>query len=223
MRLTAFILALALPLVPAQAQDYAPPKAGLAGVYQTWRSADNDPAMRTAQPPLTVEIHAVEADSALTRLQQDGQLLSSNATLRGIFTYRATLSEFETRLTGDHAPIRALWPLAAGKTAEMRLEQSEREVTPTGAGEWKPTGRTFVYRFRIEGEEQITLPAGQFQTWIIAREIVLVIADGARTRVEESRIWFAPALGWWVKFEHRAPEGTGTRLTVREAERITGN
>lgn len=223
MRLTALVLVFALPLAPALAQDYAPPKAGITVVYQSWRSADNDPAMRTALPPLSVEIQSVEADSALTRLQQEGKLLSSNATLRGIFTYRATLSEFETRLAGDQALIRALWPLAAGKTAEIRLEQSEREMTPTGGGEWKPSLRTFVYRFRIERDEQITLPAGQFQTWIIAREVVLVIADGARTRVEESRIWFAPALGWWVKFEHRAPAGTGTVLTVREAERVTGN
>ena len=223
MRLTVLILAFALPLAPALAQDYAPPKSGLTVAYQSWRSADNDPAMRTALPALVVEIQSIETDSALTRLQQDGQLLSSNATLRGIFTYRATLSEFETRLTGDHAPVRALWPLAAGKTAELRLEQSEREVTPTGAGEWRAAGRTFVYRYRVEREEQITLPAGQFQTWIIAREVVLVIADGARTRVEESRVWFAPSLGWWVKFEHRAPAGTGTVLTVREAERITGN
>ena len=223
MRLTALVLTFALPLAPAMAQDYTPPKPGLTVAYQSWRSADNDPAMRTTLPVLVAEIQSVEADSALTRLQQDGQLVSSNATLRGIFTYRATLSEFETRLTGDYAPIRALWPLAAGKTAELRLEQSEREVTPAGTGEWKPSGRVFVYRYRVEGEEQITLPAGQFQTWIIAREVVLVIADGARTRVEESRVWFAPALGWWVKFEHRAPAGTGTVLTVREAERITGN
>jgi len=223
MRLTALILALALPLAPALAQDYAPPKAGLTIKYQSWRGADTDPAMRTPLPPLTVEIRAVEGDNAMTRLLEDCRLVSSNMTLRGIFTHRAASEDYETRLTGDQGPIRLLWPFVAGGTAEVRVEQSDREVAAVGEKEWKPTGRIFVYRFRVEGEEQITLPAGQFQTWVIAREVVFVIADGARTRVEVSRTWFAPALGWWVKFEHRAPEGTGTRLTVREAERVTGN
>lgn len=222
LRRPALLLAFVLAAAPSAAQDYVPPKVGLAIEFDSWRSEENDPAMRISLPRLTSEIIALEGDTARVRFLEGGSQIADNLTLRGIFTYRLKLTSASTRLVGDFAPIRALWPLAPGKSAELRLRQ-EQENAAAGDGEWKATGRTFVYRYRVEREERVTVPAGQFEAWVILREVTLLIADGAQTRIETSRTWYAPALAWWVKFEHRAHDGGTVRVTVREAARITGN
>jgi hypothetical protein len=214
-----FGLALALLAAPAGAQDYVPAKIGLVVTYQSWRAGEADPASRSALPPFRLEIRSTERDFAVTHVEE-GERMLNTVVLRGILTIQGSVPGRHVRLEGDLAPVRALWPLSAGKVAELQLSEASR-VGGEDA-QWQATGRSYVYRFRVLGKEEITLPGGTMRTWVIAREVFLR-GDAGDTRTEQSRTWFAPALGWWVKFEHRAPDPSGAiRLTLREAASISG-
>ena len=120
----------------------------------------------------------------------------------------------------ENAPIRevvfhapgpaALWPLNQGNTVsgtgDMRIECPN-----------PPTFRTsflgcvddaeFVnvadvtYSISVDGEQQIHVPMGTFDTFIVNYTTTYVISamgqSSERTRTE--RFWFAPEIGFWVK------------------------
>ncbi|MEQ8354401.1 MAG: hypothetical protein RH942_02595 [Kiloniellaceae bacterium] len=85
-----------------------------------------------------------------------------------------------------------LFPLQVGKAVNF---------TRRWAGE--------AWRDRIEvlGTERVTVPAGTYDTFVLLRRSVLVGKDWQA----EQRTWYAPELGWVVKFEGYNTKGAGER------------
>ncbi|MGD1879309.1 MAG: hypothetical protein ACFB13_17620 [Kiloniellaceae bacterium] len=66
-----------------------------------------------------------------------------------------------------------------------------------------------AWRDRIEvlGVERVTVPAGSFDTFVLLRRSEQVDSEWRA----EQRVWYAPELGWVVKFEGYNNKGAGER------------
>lgn len=72
-------------------------------------------------------------------------------------------------------------------------------------------GRIREYRFRVEGQETVDVPAGKFDTIKATR----VRDDSAR----ETHFWLAPDYDFLlVRFEHKEEDGGGFKLLLKTAE-----
>lgn len=92
----------------------------------------------------------------------------------------------------DGGVLGQLFPLEVGKAVSF---------TRRWAGE--------AWRDRIEvlGTERVTVPAGTFDTFVLLRVSEQVDSDWRA----EQRSWYAPELGWVVKFEGYNNKGAGER------------
>ena len=97
----------------------------------------------------------------------------------------------------DGGVLGQLFPLQVGKAVTF---------TRRWAGE--------AWRDRIEvlGTERVSVPAGTFDTYVLLRRSELVGRDWQA----EQRIWYAPELGWIVKFEGYNTAGAGERWQAIE-------
>lgn len=97
----------------------------------------------------------------------------------------------------DGGVLGQLFPLQVGKAVTF---------TRRWAGE--------AWRDRIEvlGTERVAVPAGTFDTYVLLRQSELVGRDWRA----EQRIWYAPELGWIVKFEGYNTAGAGERWQAIE-------
>ena len=68
-------------------------------------------------------------------------------------------------------------------------------------------GEAWHDRIEVQGTERITVPAGTFDTFVLLRVSEQV---GGAWRAEQ-RVWYAPKLGWVVKFEGYNNQGAGER------------
>jgi hypothetical protein len=92
----------------------------------------------------------------------------------------------------DGGVLGQLFPLQVGKAVSF---------TRRWAGEaWRD-------RIEVMGAEQVTVPAGTFDAFVLLRVSEQVNSDWRA----EQRIWYAPGLGWVVKFEGYNNKGSGER------------
>jgi len=68
-------------------------------------------------------------------------------------------------------------------------------------------GEAWHDRIEVVRSERLTVPAGDFDTFVLLRTSELVGKDWRA----EQRIWYAPDLGWIVKFEGYNTRGAGER------------
>lgn len=92
----------------------------------------------------------------------------------------------------DGGVLGQLFPLQVGKAVSF---------TRRWAGEaWRD-------RIEVSGTERVTVPAGTFDTFVLLRVSEQVNSDWRA----EQRTWYAPDLGWVVKFEGYNNKGAGER------------
>lgn len=92
----------------------------------------------------------------------------------------------------DGGVLGQLFPLEAGK-----------EVSFTRR--W--AGAAWRDRISVVGTERVSVPAGTFEAFVLLRTSEQVDGDWRA----EQRIWYAPELGWVVKFEGYNNRGAGER------------
>ena len=68
-------------------------------------------------------------------------------------------------------------------------------------------GEAWHDRIEVLGAERVEVPAGTFDTYVLLRTSTLVGKDWKA----EQRTWYAPELGWIVKFEGYNTKGAGER------------
>jgi len=68
-------------------------------------------------------------------------------------------------------------------------------------------GQAWRDRIEVLGAERVTVPAGTFDTYVLLRRSEQVASDWRA----EQRVWYAPELGWVVKFEGYNNKGAGER------------
>lgn len=108
-------------------------------------------------------------------------------------------------MTQGAEKLRGLWPLAVGK----KVWFESRGVSSDGfPGSWYET-------YTVTGRRTVTVPAGTFDTYVIEWEEQGREGNSYRSR---NTYYFAPAVGYFVKFE---PGGTpGNKMTPWVAERV---
>lgn len=216
MRIPNAVIAIALTVSGgAAAQEYTPPKVGLTIEYRD--QVTGGPVFGSGSSAYTIVICAAEADTIVTCSRPNDSPKWQQRTFRGIHSLGSVGYDNETRLDSDVAPLRALWPMAIGKGADVIARLRIRDLMTSGKGAWQDRG-SFRYAFRIEGEEHIALPVGRFHTWIIAENVERSDSSVTSRRISTVRMWFAPKLGWYVKMETRGSSGNLLREAVRISE-----
>ncbi|WP_299621393.1 hypothetical protein [Pelagibius sp.] len=92
----------------------------------------------------------------------------------------------------DGGTLGFLYPLEVGKTVKFSRV-------------WG--GQTWRDEITVSGTERIEVPAGTFDTFVLLRQSQ---QEGSDWRAEQ-RSWYAPDLGWVVRFEGFNNRGTGER------------
>lgn len=92
----------------------------------------------------------------------------------------------------DGGVLGQLFPLEAGKAVSFTRR-------------W--AGQAWRDRIEVTGTERVSVPAGTFDTFVLLRVSEQVDSDWRA----EQRTWYAPALGWVVKFEGYNNQGSGER------------
>lgn len=92
----------------------------------------------------------------------------------------------------DGGTLGQLFPLEVGKSVGF--------VRRWAGGAWRD-------RIEVQGIERITVPAGTFDTFVLLRHSEQIGSDWRA----EQRSWYAPDLGWVVKFEGFNSRGAGER------------
>ena len=90
--------------------------------------------------------------------------------------------------------IRSLAPLQVGKTVSFTYPEAADESA------WR-------YDVTVEKQETITVPAGRFPTYVIR---MVETAYGGRAKWER-KWWFAPVLGYAIRFDFQTMEGSPPR------------
>lgn len=100
-------------------------------------------------------------------------------------------------VTPDGGILGRLFPLQKGKAVSFTRR-------------W--AGQAWRDRIEVLGTERVTVPAGTFDTYVLLRRSELVGKDWRA----EQRTWYAPELGWVVKFEGYNNAGAGERWQAVE-------
>jgi hypothetical protein len=124
----------------------------------------------------------------------------------------AESSRFAMLLGGDSPwlgkggeQIRDLWPLAVGKRRWFIVDGVSSGGFPTS---WYET-------YTVAGKERVTVPAGTFDAYVIDWQEQGREGNGYTAM---HRFWYAPSLGYAVRFE--ADKAPGTTLADWQATRI---
>src|SRR5262245_12427141 len=90
----------------------------------------------------------------------------------------------------DAKALEVLWPLAAGKTASVEVQQRERR---------------WAWTFKVVGREALTTPMGKSDTWLIE-----FVSKGLNHEYEaKTSCWYDPSLGFLVKRNVKILRGQG--------------
>lgn len=92
----------------------------------------------------------------------------------------------------DGGVLGQLFPLQVGKAVSFNRR-------------W--AGEAWHDRIEVQATERVTVPAGTFDTFVLLRVSEQI---GGEWRAEQ-RTWYAPELGWVVKFEGYNNQGAGER------------
>jgi len=95
-------------------------------------------------------------------------------------------------VTPDGGVLGQLFPLQVGKAVSF--------VRRWAGGAWRD-------RIEVQGTERVVVPAGTFDTYVLLRRSEQIDSDWRA----EQRSWYAPELGWVVKFEGYNSRGAGER------------
>jgi hypothetical protein len=102
----------------------------------------------------------------------------------------------------DARAVERVWPLSVGKETSYILSHN--------GSSWQET-------MKVVRTERVTVPAGTFDTYVVERHSLGTGSnyfDGTRT------YWYAPSVGFMVKFDIKIKAGNATNETPWQASRI---
>jgi hypothetical protein len=215
-RRSILVAALLVLAAPAAAQELLPPQPGFTIKFR-YSSTHG-----TALADDTIRVVRVEGVRSTAEVER-----ASTPPLRyTLHSYRVWYSEridqpggtvFQDSPTGVIDEFAVLKPgLVRNFSAKLRYE-ADPAVAKQADGRPNRSGSTDLeMTYAVERAERVTVPAGAFDTFVLARSQIL---PGGRR--DTTRIWYAPALRWWVKIENTTglPEGgkmTGEAIEIRK-------
>jgi hypothetical protein len=226
MRKSRFVLAIAsfLITVPlaAGAQELLPPQPGLSVKFR-FTATHGAP-----QPESTFRVVAVDGFRTTAEVDR-----ATNPPERyTLHSYRIWYSERVVQPHGtlfQESPTRLVDEFAVLKPgmvrvfpAKMRFEANPAVPTLANGQPNRSISFDLDMTYEVERAERVSVPAGEFDTFVLARTQAFSAPAGTAPapRRDTTRIWYAPALRWWVKIENEstapgAPKATGVAVEIR--------
>jgi len=103
----------------------------------------------------------------------------------------------------DQAQLAALWPLESEKQTDVMVRNGSN---------------TWLWRFKVLGEQQVTVPAGRFQTYMVQAvqrpDSIRDPKSGEQTVVGYT-FWYAPSISAVVRFKTTYFSGPATGQVVQ--------
>ena len=118
----------------------------------------------------------------------DGMLISITWENRPGFSLTPFCPDCAQALPADGGPLAGLYPLRVGKGIRFTRRRGELE--------WRDD-------ILVTATERLSVPAGTYDTFVVRRRSET--PDGSWWA--EQRNWYAPELGWIVKFEGKTSDG----------------
>jgi hypothetical protein len=190
------------PPIPGDPGGYVAPKTGTVFVYDTTNEALEPGTTEKPQQLVTrIAVVGAEGDMIAYTIQVGDAAALQGRTFRSVLTTELVGAGGTIRFEADFAPLRALWPPAPGRTAAFTTAHTFARRDP-GSGQLGAFQRIGETReaWSIEKQEAVETPAGRFDAFVFVRSFSAE-RTGAPTEMRVYRIWFAPALGWYVRFE----------------------
>lgn len=180
---------------PLHAQELAGPAEGLVIV---WRSpaVPTMPAVTWTIGPGDGHVSAVrtEARALFERMTGESTVYRAIFPLRSVDAF-SSIHEIEP----DRAAIDAIGRLDPGKSARIAARVVSIHRNPRTKEEMR-TETASVTVVTVERHETIEVPAGRFETVVLRVEAEHTQGSPSVHRVYR-RYWYAPALGWYVRYE----------------------
>jgi hypothetical protein len=211
----AFILALIA--APAAAQELAPPQPGFTIKFRytaTKGAAPGDDTFR---------IVAVDGSRTTAEVERAGNPPSRYT----LHSYRLWYSERVIQPHGtlhQESPTGIIDEFAVLKPGMVRSFPAKLRYEANAALPTLPNGqpnRSYAYdldmSYAVERTERMNVPAGDFDSFVLLRTQAFADSSGRIFRRDLSRIWYAPALRWWVKIEQSSsalPDVTSTGVAI---------
>jgi hypothetical protein len=215
-------LALGLALVPiaASAQELVPPQVGFTITFR------NTPSQAEPIPDNTFRVVAVDG------LRSTAEVVRATTPPQRytLHSYRVWYSE---RVVQPHGTLHQESPtplidefamLKPGVTrafpAKLRFEANPSVPTLANGQPNRSNSFDLDMTYTVERAERVRVPAGEFDTFVLAGTQAFT-DRGTVTRRDTTRIWYAPALRWWVKIESEStapgvPSATGVAIEVKQ-------
>jgi hypothetical protein len=218
----AWALASFLITAPAGAQELLPPPPGLSVTFRFTATHG------AAQPESTFRVVAVDGYRTTAEVDR-----ATNPPERyTLHSYRVWYSERVVQPHGtlfQDSPTRLVDEFALLKPGTVRvfpakLRYEANPAMPTLANGQPNRSNSFDLdmTYEVERAERVSVPAGEFDTFVLARTQAFSAPAGTAPapRRDVTRIWYAPALRWWVKIENEstapgAPKATGVAVEIK--------
>jgi len=219
---TAAGLALAVLAAPtvAQGQELAPPQPGFTITYR------NTVSQGEPIPDNTFRVVAIDGMRSTAEVER----ATTPPQRYTLHSYRVWYSERVVQPHGtlhQESPtglIDEFAPLKPGTTrvfpAKLRFEANPSVPTLANGQPNRSNSFELDMTYTVERAERVSVPAGEFDTFVLARTQAFT-DRGTVTRRDTTRIWYAPALRWWVKIETEStapgtPRTTGVAIAIQQ-------
>ena len=104
------------------------------------------------------------------------------------YSHYALLADDGTQLAARYGKrVAEMWPLSVGKSTEIQFDEG---------------GATWYFNYEVLRAERVTVPAGTFDTLV-----VLYTEQGLNGFKGTRTYWYAPQVGYFVKFEPQIIHG----------------
>jgi hypothetical protein len=211
------VVASAAALSSAAAQELSPPQPGFAITFRysaTKGAAPGDDTFRVV---------AVDGPRSTAEVDRAGTPPSRYT----LHSYRLWYSERIVQPLGtlfQDSPTEIIDEFAVLKPGMVRAFPAKLRFEADPAVPTLPNGqpnRSYAFdldmTYAVERTERVSVPAGDFDSFVLLRTQAIANASGHVFRRDVSRIWYAPALRWWVKIEQSSsalPDATTTGVAI---------
>lgn len=214
--IASLLLAIAAPPLAA-AQDLAPPQPGFTIKFRYTATKG------TAPGDDTFRVVAVDGPRSTAEVERAGTPPSRYT----LHSYRLWYSErvvqplgtlHQASPTGIIDEFAVLRPgMVRSFPAKLRFEANPSAPTLPNGQPNRPYAFDLDMTYAVERAERVSVPAGDFDTFVLLRTQAFANASGQVIRRDVSRIWYAPAVRWWVKIEQSSsalPDVTNTGVAI---------
>ena len=187
----------------ARADEFQPPRTGLVACYV--RTLNDRPEKDRVQ----YSVVGLKGDEATLEIAGRLEKPYRIYTYRGIHTYLSVAPDVEVQEAFDRRVIDSFGRLEIGKRVRIDITRTTRRGAQTEV-------QAGTFTLAVEAKERISVPAGEFDTWVVLRRIETRSKQTGARYMQDRRSWYVSDLGWFVRLQLAggASAGSSGRLDL---------